>query len=64
MAVETFEPYELVQEPDEIARDAIRVVAELSIMQRQPTLLFANNRLDGNAPSTIEAVVQQVPTSQ
>jgi hypothetical protein len=32
----------------------------LSIRQRQPAFLFVNHRLEGNAPSTIEAVVQGI----
>jgi hypothetical protein len=59
-AVETFGPHTLVQEPDETARDAMRQIAERSIRQRQPAFLFVNNRLQGNAPSTIEAVVERM----
>jgi hypothetical protein len=59
-AVATFEPYKLVQEPDETARDAMRKIAERSIRQRQPVFVFVNNRLEGNAPSTIEAVVGRI----
>jgi hypothetical protein len=59
-AVQTFEPYKLVQEPDETAKDAMRQIAERSIRQRQPASLFVNNRLEGNAPSTIEAVVEGI----
>jgi hypothetical protein len=43
-AVETFEPYKLLQEHDETARDAMRQIAERSIRQRQPAFLFVNNR--------------------
>ena len=59
-AVETFEPYKLVQEPDETARDVMRQIAERSIRQRQPAFLFVNNRLEGDAPSTIEGVVERI----
>jgi Protein of unknown function DUF72 len=43
-AVETFEPYKLLQEHDETTRDAMRQIAERSIRQRQPAFLFVNNR--------------------
>jgi hypothetical protein len=59
-SVQTFEPYKLVQEPDETARDAMRQIAERAIRQRQPALLFVNNRLESNAPSTIEAVLEEL----
>jgi hypothetical protein len=38
----------------------MRQIAERSIRQRQPAFLFVNNRLQGNAPSTIEAVVERM----
>ena len=57
-AVRKFEPYLEVQEPDEGAREGMRRIAERSREVRQPAFLFVNNRLEGNAPGTIEAVVQ------
>jgi uncharacterized protein YecE (DUF72 family) len=59
-AVQTFEPYKLVQEPDDAARDAMRRIAERSMKLKTPAFLFVNNRLEGNAPSTIEAVVDRI----
>ncbi len=56
-AVKTFEPYRTVQEPNEGAREAMRRVAERSRQARKPAFLFVNNRLEGHAPGTIEAVV-------
>jgi uncharacterized protein YecE (DUF72 family) len=61
-AVRTFEPYQLVQEPDHAARDALRAIAERSRERKRPAFLFVNNRLEGHAPSTIEAVVDQLRT--
>jgi hypothetical protein len=58
--VKTFEPYRAVQEPNEGAREAIRQVAERSRRARKPAFLFVNNRLEGHAPSTIEAVVDML----
>jgi uncharacterized protein YecE (DUF72 family) len=57
-AVQAFEPYRLVQEPNQPARDAMRRIAERSTTLRKPAFLFVNNRLEGHAPTTIEAVVE------
>jgi uncharacterized protein YecE (DUF72 family) len=59
-AVKTFEPYEKVQEPNPGAREAIRQIAERAWKTRQPAYVFVNNRLEGNAPSTIEAVADSL----
>ncbi len=55
-AVKSFEPYRATQEPDPTTRDALRQIAERSRRLGQSAFLFVNNRLEGNAPSTIEAV--------
>jgi uncharacterized protein YecE (DUF72 family) len=55
-AVRTFEPYEVAREPDAETRDALRQLAERARRVRQPCFLFVNNRLEGSAPQTIEAV--------
>jgi uncharacterized protein YecE (DUF72 family) len=60
-AVKTFEPYEKVQEPDPGAREAIRRIAERVWKTHQPAYVFVNNRLEGNAPGTIEAVAESLP---
>jgi uncharacterized protein YecE (DUF72 family) len=59
-AVEAFEPYEKTREPNEAARDAIRRVAERAMEGQKPAFVFVNNRLEGNAPSTIEAVADEI----
>jgi hypothetical protein len=38
----------------------MRLIAHRAIRERQPAFLFVNNPLDGNAPSTIEAVVERL----
>jgi hypothetical protein len=38
----------------------MRRIAERAWKTRQPAYLFVNNRLEGNAPSTIEAVVESL----
>jgi uncharacterized protein YecE (DUF72 family) len=59
-AVEAFEPYKLVQEPNEAARDAMWRIATRSREGRTPAFVFVNNRLEGHAPTTIEAVVDMI----
>jgi uncharacterized protein YecE (DUF72 family) len=57
-AVKTFSPYEKVQEPNPEARAAIRALIERARAQQQPAFVFVNNRLEGNAPETIQALVE------
>jgi uncharacterized protein YecE (DUF72 family) len=56
-AVKDFEPYKLIQEPNEGARAGMHQIAVQARNRRRPAFLFVNNRLEGIAPSTIEAVV-------
>jgi uncharacterized protein YecE (DUF72 family) len=60
-AVQAFEPYEHVQEPNVRAREALRSLAEMALQRKKPAFLLVNNRLEGHAPGTIEAVVQMLP---
>ena len=62
-AVKTFEPYRLVKEPNPATREALRKLAEAAKASRTPAFLFVNNRLEGNAPSTIEAVASSLLSS-
>lgn len=55
-AVERFQPYDRVQIENPGARDALRKLAERARTEGQMAFLFVNNRLEGNAPGTIEAV--------
>jgi uncharacterized protein YecE (DUF72 family) len=55
-AVKTFEPYRETQEVNEGARDGMRRIVTDCLGRKAPAFLFVNNRLEGNAPSTIEAV--------
>ena len=59
-AVETFESYDRIQEPNEGARDGLRMIAQRAMHERKYAFLFVNNRLEGNAPSTIEAVIERL----
>jgi uncharacterized protein YecE (DUF72 family) len=62
-AVEAFEPYEKTREPNEAAREAMQRVAERAMETKKPAFVFVNNRLEGNAPSTIEAVADGIGAS-
>ena len=59
-AVKAFEPYKRIQEPNPGAREAMRRIAERAWKTRQPAYVFVNNRLEGNAPGTIEAVADSI----
>ena len=58
-AVEKFAPYDHIQDPNPQARDAIRAVIDRSRRRREPAYLFINNRLEGNAPMTIKAILDR-----
>jgi uncharacterized protein YecE (DUF72 family) len=59
-AVKQFEPYRTTQEVDPATRVALEHLAEEARKARMPVFLFVNNRLEGNAPSTIEAVASRL----
>lgn len=59
-AVELFEPYEMTQEPDPSGRGALRDLVIDGRKRRRPTFLLVNNRYEGNAPGTIEAVIDDL----
>jgi hypothetical protein len=42
------------------AREAMAMIAGRARMRKKPAFLFVNNRLEGHAPSTIEAVADAV----
>jgi hypothetical protein len=57
-AVKSFEPYHLIQEPNEGAREGMAEVVTQARVKKKPAFLFVNNRLEGFAPGTIEGVVE------
>jgi uncharacterized protein YecE (DUF72 family) len=59
-AVGQFEPYRETKEADHGTRDALRQIAERSLKKRCRAYVFINNRLEGNAPTTIEAVTSSL----
>lgn len=59
-AVKAFEPYEHLQEPNEGARAGMIEIVRQVRKRKTPAFLFVNNRLEWNAPGTIEAVVGEL----
>jgi len=59
-AVQTFSPYSEVREPNQAVRDALRQVLVRAKMRAEPSYIFVNNRLEGFAPGTIEAVTEDL----
>jgi uncharacterized protein YecE (DUF72 family) len=56
-AVAKFAPYARVQDPNPETRDALRLLIAQARQRHQPSYIFVNNRLEGNAPETIEALI-------
>ncbi len=57
-AVEKFSPYKTVQDPNPDTRAAIREIVARAKQNRQEAYIYVNNRLEGNAPGTIEAILE------
>ena len=55
-AVSLFSPYRAVGEPDPPTREALARIADRARRSAKPAYVFINNRLEGHAPTTIEAV--------
>jgi uncharacterized protein YecE (DUF72 family) len=56
-AVAQFQPYSEIRDPNPEARDALRTLIRRMREERRAAYIFVNNRLEGNAPETIRAVV-------
>jgi hypothetical protein len=59
VAVQTFQPYNRIKEPNQAVRDALRQVLVRAKMRSEPSYIFVNNRLEGFAPGTILAVTEE-----
>ena len=57
-AVELFSPYERIKDPNPEGRRAIRDLIEWARDNKRAAFIFVNNRFEGNAPGTIEAIVE------
>jgi hypothetical protein len=62
-AVKTYEPYDRVKEENPEARAAGRalITEGQAAGPKRRTFVFVNNRLEGNAISTVEAMVSARP---
>jgi uncharacterized protein YecE (DUF72 family) len=60
MADDAFEPYRELQEVNEVARVGMRRIVEHALKSKKSAFVFVNNRLEGNVPSTIEAVMESL----
>jgi uncharacterized protein YecE (DUF72 family) len=56
-AVAKFSPYDRVTDPDPEARESLRTLIRRMREERRSAYVFVNNRFEGNAPETIQAVV-------
>ncbi len=56
-AVAKFAPYRQVLEPNHEVRQALRSLISRARDRAEPSYIFVNNRLEGNAPQTIEAIL-------
>jgi uncharacterized protein YecE (DUF72 family) len=59
-AVRLFAPYDRVQEPNPGARTALAELGRRALRAKEPAYVFVNNRLEGYAPGTIEAVADML----
>lgn len=57
-AVESFSPYTEIRDPNPEVREAIKNLISEARQRKIPGYLFVNNRLEGNSPMTIKAVVE------
>ncbi|MBM3784679.1 MAG: DUF72 domain-containing protein [Acidobacteria bacterium] len=59
-AVQSFSPYNETKDPVPESREALRELIQRSLGSRRPAYIFVNNRFEGNAPRTIEAIVEDI----
>lgn len=57
-AVARFSPYKQVQDPNPEVHQALRQLISRARQRDEPSYIFVNNRLEGNAPETIAAIVE------
>lgn len=57
-AVAAFSPYKSIQDPNPETREALKELIARAEEERKPLYVFVNNRIEGNAPQTIQAVIE------
>ncbi len=55
-AVQQFAPYDRVQDENPEAREALRKLLQRMKDERKAAYIYVNNRLEGNSPTTIQAI--------
>ena len=63
-AVRMFTPYDQVRDENPEAREALRALIRRMREERHSAYIFVNNRLEGNAPATIRAVVRRMAANE
>ena len=58
-AVQQFSPYDKVRDENPEARESLRKLIQRMREERRAAYIFVNNRLEGNAPETIRAVIEE-----
>jgi uncharacterized protein YecE (DUF72 family) len=58
-AVQQFTPYDKVRDENPEARESLRKLIRRMREERRAAYIFVNNRLEGNAPETIRAVIEE-----
>lgn len=56
-AVATFTPYDKIRDENPEAREALRALVRRMLEERRAAYIYVNNRLEGNAPETVQAIV-------
>jgi len=57
-AVEQLSPYDEVRDENPEGREALRALIRRMREERRAALIFVNNRFEGNAPTTIQAITE------
>ena len=57
-------PQNYGREPSQESRDGMQRIVEHALKTKKSAFVFVNNRLEGNAPSTVEAVVERIESSR
>ena len=57
-AVEQFAPYDKLRDENPEAREAMRALIRRMREERRAAMIFVNNRFEGNAPTTIQAIAE------
>jgi len=58
-AVKMFSPYQEIRDENPEAREALRALIQRMREERRAAYIYVNNRLEGNAPETIRAVIAE-----